>query len=726
MISKTVDHLGLPLSMHPADIGDNDDNVVINKVNEVEDSNADVNSKVIDMDNMTAGVGNEDCSNKSVEWGDESKIDVVDEPFMEPDSFEGRSDDSLSNSLMGDLNEEIESFEDIAVQRQLANTMEDVEKIELLFQVHTILLATWAATFVPMEVHAMPPPPPVQCTQIGSGCTLSNSYGVWGDRKDCRVPTVLYPTTEEELRLAVANATKNNQKVKVVTKFSHTIPKLACPSTQPAAGNSILISTEKYNSQIVVDKQKLAVTADSGVGIRALINAVEAEGLSLVAAPYWEGVSMGGVISTGAHGSSWWGKGGAVHDHVIGISLIVPAKGSEGYAKILRLDEKDPRFDAARVSLGLLGVISKVTLSLEQGFKRSITYSFTDDVGIEDKYAEHAMNHEFADITWYPSKNEAVYRYDDRVPLNTSGDGVNDFLGFQSQSILVSKSTRAAEKALENAKNVNGKCTLASTFISFKKLTANGLKNNVIFTGYPVVGHQGKMQTSGSCLYSPPSRIDTSCAWDPRINGLFFYESTAIFPAQKFANFIRDVKRLRELKPENFCGADIYNGFLIRFIKASNAYLGQSEDSVVVDFNYYRADEGSTPRLNQDIWEEVEQMAFFKYGAKPHWAKNRNVAFLDVDRKYPNFDKFTAAKKRSDPTNMFSSEWSDQILFGKVVDRDDGCALEGQCICSEDRHCSPSKGYFCQKGLIYQEARVCRYSAGSPLADDILHNVLQT
>lgn len=252
---------------------------------------------------------------------------------------------------------------------------------------------------------------------------------------------------------------------------------------------------------------------------------------------------------------------------------------------------------------------------------------------------------------------------------------------------------------------------MASSFISYKKLIANGLKNNnLIFTGYPVVGRQGKMQTSGSCLYSPASRIDVSCAWDPRINGLFFYESTAIFPAQKFANFILDVKRLRDLKPENICGADIYNGFLIRFIKASNAYLGQPEDSVVVDFNYYRADDSSTPRLNQDVWEEVEQMAFFKHGAKPHWAKNRIVAFSDVGKKYPNFQKFIAAKKKLDPVSMFSSEWSDEILFGKGGERYDGCALEGQCVCSEDRHCSPGKGYFCQKGLVYQEARVCRYS----------------
>jgi len=84
--------------------------------------------------------------------------------------------------------------------------------------------------------------------------------------------------------------------------------------------------------------------------------------------------------------------------------------------------------------------------------------------------------------------------------------------------------------------------------LGLKKLTANGLKNNnLIFIGYPVIGYQGKMQTSGSCLYS--TRIDTSCAWDPRIKGLSFYESTTIFPASKFGDFINDVKKLRNINP---------------------------------------------------------------------------------------------------------------------------------------------------------------------------------
>lgn len=86
---------------------------------------------------------------------------------------------------------------------------------------------------------------------------------------------------------------------------------------------------------------------------------------------------------------------------------------------------------------------SQVTLSLEPAFKRSITFNFTNDIGLENEYIEHAKKHEFADLQWYPSKNIAVYRYDDRVPLNTPGDGVNDFIGFRPNAVLISQMIRA-------------------------------------------------------------------------------------------------------------------------------------------------------------------------------------------------------------------------------------------------------------------------------------------
>ncbi|MFS7975710.1 putative oxidoreductase [Helianthus anomalus] len=111
--------------------------------------------------------------------------------------------------------------------------------------------------------------------------------------------------------------------------------------------------------------------------------------------------------------------------------------------------------------------------------------------------------------------------------------------------------------------------------------------------------------------------------------------------------------------------------------------------------------------------EEVEQMAFVKYGARPHWGKNRKVAFSKVAEKYQSLNKFVAAKMKMDPQNLFLSDWSDEVLFGSKGENFDGCALEGECVCSEHRHCSPWNGYFCQYGLVYKEARVCRYSQPS-------------
>ncbi|KAK1314854.1 hypothetical protein QJS10_CPA06g00717 [Acorus calamus] len=65
---------------------------------------------------------------------------------------------------------------------------------------------------------AMPPPPPIRCNV--TACVLTNSYGLWNDRRECAVAKVIYPKTEQEIIKAVANANHNNLKMKVVSGFS--------------------------------------------------------------------------------------------------------------------------------------------------------------------------------------------------------------------------------------------------------------------------------------------------------------------------------------------------------------------------------------------------------------------------------------------------------------------------------------------------------------------------
>lgn len=518
-----------------------------------------------------------------------------------------------------------------------------------------------------------------------------------------------YPATEEELISIVAAATRAARKVKVATRYSHSIPKLVCPDGQ----NGLLISTDYLNRTLEIDVQSMTMTVESGVTLRQLINEAAKAGLALPYSPYWWGLTTGGLLSTGAHGSTLWGKGSAVHDYVVALTVVSPGRPEDGYAKVRRLNESNSsELDAAKVSLGVLGVISKVTLQLQPLFKRSISYVVKEDADLGDQVASFGRQHEFADITWYPSQGKAVYRIDDRISSNTSGNGLYDYIPFRSTLSLGLAAVRATEDAQESLKDPDGKCASAKLITSTLKNLAYGLTNNgILFTGYPIIGYHNRLQSSGTCLDSPEDALITACPWDSRIKGEYFFQATFSISLSVVKSFIQDVQNLVKLEPRALCGLEQYNGILMRYVKASSAYLGKEDDALDFDITFYRNKDPAKPRLYEDILEEIEQLAVFKYGGLPHWGKNRNLVFNGALKKYKNAGAFLRVKEMYDPLGLFSNEWTDQVLGlkGDVNIIKDGCALEGLCICSQDTHCAPSKGYLCRPGKIYQEARVCAH-----------------
>ncbi|KAJ6404422.1 hypothetical protein OIU84_012582 [Salix udensis] len=556
-------------------------------------------------------------------------------------------------------------------------------------------------------VDCSPPENHIKCSSANTNCTITNSYGTFPDRSICQAANVAYPTTEEELISIVAEATRARRKVKVATRYSHSIPKLVCPDGQ----NGLLISTNYLNRTLEIDAQSMTMSVESGVSLRQLIDEAAKAGLALPYSPYWWGLTIGGLLSTGAHGSTLWGKGSAIHDYVVALTIVSPGGSKDGYAKVRRLTETNSsELDAARVSLGVLGVISKVTLQLQPLFKRSISYVVKSDTDLGDQVASFGRQHEFADISWYPSQGKAVYRVDDRVSSNTSGNGLYDSIPFRSTLSLGLAVIRATEDTQESMKDPDGRCASAKLITSTLIQMAYGLTNNgLVFTGYPIIGYHNRLQSSGTCLDSPEDALITACPWDSRIKGEYFFQATFSISLSVVKNFIQDVQKLVKMEPRALCGLEQYNGILMRYVKASSAYLGKEDDALDFDITFYRNKDPAKPRLYEDILEEIEQLAVFKYGGLPHWGKNRNLVFSGALEKYKKGGAFLRVKEKYDPLGLFSNEWTDQVLGlkGEVSIIKEGCALEGLCICSQDIHCAPSKGYLCRPGKIYQDARVC-------------------
>uniref|UniRef100_A0A7N0ULI6 L-gulonolactone oxidase n=1 Tax=Kalanchoe fedtschenkoi TaxID=63787 RepID=A0A7N0ULI6_KALFE len=528
------------------------------------------------------------------------------------------------------------------------------------------------------------PEEPISCTV--TDCTVTNSYGAFPDRSICKAAIASYPGTEQELIHVVASATKARAKMKVATLYSHSIPKLVCPD-----------GDEGWP----VSTKKLTRVLGSGVTLKQLINAAADAGLALPYSPYWSGLTVGSMLGTGAHGSSLWGDGSSVHDYVVRVRVVSPGSADDGYVKVRDLDTTNNLTDlnAVRTNLGVLGVISQMTFKLQPIFKRSITYQSESDGELAERAVSFGHQHEFADITWYLSQGKAVYRVDDRVPSGTPGDGLFNFTGFRAQSSHLLEHLRSIEERQEAQESADGKCVSATITTLALITTAFGLTNinDTFFTGYPVIGYQNRLQSSSSCLEGQGGK---TCAWDPRVKGEYFFQTTFSVPLTKVKSFIQDVQRLVKLVPKSMCGMDLYLGILMRYVKASNSLLGKEEDVIDFDMTYYRSKDPMKPRLFEDVYEEIEQMGIFKYGGLPHWGKNRNVAFIEAFDKYSKGKEFLKIKERYDPLGLFSCEWTGQVLGLKdgLTKDEDGCALEGLCVCSKHTHCAPTQGYYCKPG----------------------------
>ena len=74
-----------------------------------------------------------------------------------------------------------------------------------------------------------------------------------------------------------------------------------------------------------------------------------------------------------------------------------------------------------------------MTFGLQPMFKRSLKYVMKNDLDFDDQVLTLGEKHEFADFVWLPSQGKVVYRMDDRVAVNTPGNGLYDFLPFRSQ-----------------------------------------------------------------------------------------------------------------------------------------------------------------------------------------------------------------------------------------------------------------------------------------------------
>jgi L-gulono-1,4-lactone dehydrogenase len=430
----------------------------------------------------------------------------------------------------------------------------------------------------------------------------------WGRNQTCNPHKIFYPKSKEELRALIQEAKNNNYKIHAYGS-SHAWSDIVC--------SEYLINTDSLNKVLVIDKERLRVTVEGGIKLEALNKALAQEGLALENLPDMTAMSIAGLTATATHGT---GHTGTLADFIEEIELLT----ADGTLRTLSLQQNPEHFEAARTSVGALGVIYSLTLKCVPLFKVKYSRTAITWPELQKTYKDLYNKNDYFMFLWNPYTDKAVtysFNKTDAEPTTAA----NAFLWFKQKLFLGYWTGAFWVQFFEWFPHLMPK------FMDFL-FDASQIKDYVDY-GYKLLAR----------------------SHGPRDEVIYEEEEIAI-PIESLDKALEDVRRITDkYRKENFYV--FMWGILFRFVKADTHSLlstTSGRDTVYISI--------TAPKVNEAFYREFEE-AMLKYKGRPHWGK---INFLDSKRAKDlygkQFEQFIKVRKELDPTGMFSNAFTERVF----------------------------------------------------------------
>lgn len=430
---------------------------------------------------------------------------------------------------------------------------------------------------------------------------MTNSWISWNENISHPYKKHFTPSTEEEIRKIV----QESETIRVYgTK---------CSSADIAAGTETLLSFTNYKSILSYDENKREITVQTGITLAELLTAIEAKGWCVPCLPDIDTITLGGALATGTHGTAK--EGHPISQYMVSCRIIT----ADGTIEVWDCTKGD-EFEALRVSIGLLGIMSTVTLSCEPLYNMRLSERPMKDTQWLQKYRELLDSTDFLRILWMPHTNKGYVITGEKVSEDEHIEKKN--------GPWFHKYRRPVSKFLYN---------FTTKFPRFSILA-----NRIIATLF----FSAKIEKSGT-LYG-------ASVTKSRGSTLELAEWTIAL--DRFDELFVDLKaQLDSLDNQAF----VHIPMDIRFIRADKSWLsyGYNQDTVTigcVSRNAKAAD-------SYEAFTLVEQI-FLKHGGRPHWAKRFKAGKRELSQLYPKWDDFIALRRKMDPTGKFLNAYLGNIF----------------------------------------------------------------
>ncbi|KAJ7738986.1 hypothetical protein B0H16DRAFT_1729661 [Mycena metata] len=469
------------------------------------------------------------------------------------------------------------------------------------------------------------------------------------------VAQVYEPTSVDEIVTLVKNASAQGIPVRA-SGNAHMWYDTMC-SDDP---RTVIIRTDNVNGiyDLELNNGTGSVIVEAGVTFPQVAQWLQDRGAALGFTLVNWNITLGGAIAMGAHRSSL-----REDSQVSAAALEMDIINGQGELVHLVKDDSDTWL-AATTSLGLLGVIARIKLSILADYKvwANQTTLDEDDVLNGDIFAQISP-YVTANYWWWPSVKKFHLRTYGVLPVNASGNA------FQSTFSVTSLEGNLALSLLNAGQNDStANFFSADTFYAiWSAPNFHETTLNLPLLSWPVVGHAYDVLIGG--LY--PNELPE---WDYGLHGKTLEFAVPIPQANAL------LKRVRELFDQSTADgmavtSTYRSGINIKFGKPFDSFLGQttqrvgnitgdwSKGAMMFDFPSFVPTTGDHHRYNEAWYATLATTLINEFPIRPHWTKNTRTIFSQALKNldHDSLTRFAAVREGFDPNNTFRS------IVGEII-----------------------------------------------------------
>jgi len=414
----------------------------------------------------------------------------------------------------------------------------------------------------------------------------------WSGSVKAQPARVAQPRTEAELASLIRAA----DKVRVVGAGHSFMP--LCET------DGLLLSLSELEGAIEISADRSRVWAPAGWSLAKLTAALWEEGLSLINQGDVNPQALAGAIGTGTHGTG--AKLGSLSTAARGFRLIQ----ADGGAITCSADENGDLFQAARLSLGLVGVATRIEIDVLPAYY------------LEERIESHPLE-------------DIAERWDELVANNRH---VEFFVfPYGDQAILKTLNPAPGEGPLKQLNDMDDRAfAMVCDLCAALPFLTRRLQ--------PLIVKPGIRQR----------RVGPAYQIFPSERSVRFEEMEYEIPVAQGWQALREAIayiRARKL-PVTF-------PFEFRAIAADDIWLSPFHAGPCVSISAHQY--AKMPW--RTFFAGIEPI-FRAHGGRPHWAKRHTLTRVDVDALYPAASRFRAVRAAHDPTAKFANAHLAALFVG--------------------------------------------------------------